>query len=109
MVTPILVADSAVSLTHMYDIASNRSRSLTGLSVLMVGVVVVIAGAAALAPTVLPLGDRLVGDVRRVAAGVIFTGGYLALAVGRVPGLSIDRAGIGLLGAALMVASAIAC
>ena len=33
---------------------------------------------------------------RSVAAGVIFVGSYLALAIGRIPGLSIDRAGIAL-------------
>ena len=42
---------------------------------------------------------------RSVAAGVIFAGSYLALALGRIPGLSIDRAGIALVGAGLMVAS----
>ncbi len=40
-----------------------------------------------------------------MAAGVIFGGSYLALAIGRIPGLSIDRAGIALVGAGLMVAS----
>ena len=40
-----------------------------------------------------------------VAAIVIFVGSYLALAIGRIPGLSIDRAGIALVGAGLMVAS----
>jgi Na+/H+ antiporter NhaD/arsenite permease-like protein len=69
------------------------------LSVLLVSVVVGIAIAAAL----LPAGDGAEG--RRVAAGVIFLGSYLALAIGRIPGLSIDRAGIALVGAGLMVAS----
>jgi di/tricarboxylate transporter len=41
----------------------------------------------------------------RDGAGVIFVGSYLALAIGRIPGLSIDRAGIALVGAGLMVAS----
>ena len=45
------------------------------------------------------------GEGRSVAAGVIFVGSYLALAIGRIPGLSIDRAGIALVGAGLMVAS----
>jgi Na+/H+ antiporter NhaD/arsenite permease-like protein len=75
------------------------------LSVLLVGLVVVIAIAAALAPTLLPVGDQTSADGRRVAAGVIFVGSYLALAIGRIPGLSIDRAGIALVGAGLMVAS----
>ncbi len=43
--------------------------------------------------------------MRSVAAGAIFVGSYLALALGRKPGLSIDRAGIALVGAGLMVAS----
>ena len=66
---------------------------------------VVIAIVAAVAPSLLPIGDRLGGDGRRVAAIVIFFGSYLALAIGRIPGLSIDRAGIALVGASLMVAS----
>src|SRR6202163_4104595 len=85
--------------------AAKRSRLLVALSVLLVGLVVVIALAAALAPTLLPAGDRIGGEGRSVAAGVIFVGSYLALAIGRIPGLSIDRAGIALVGASLMVAS----
>jgi Na+/H+ antiporter NhaD/arsenite permease-like protein len=85
--------------------ASNRSRRLVALSVLLVGVVVAIAVAAALAPTLLPAGDRLGGEGRDAAAGIIFAGSYLALAIGRIPGLSIDRTGIALVGAGLMVAS----
>jgi Na+/H+ antiporter NhaD/arsenite permease-like protein len=85
--------------------ASNRNRWLVASSVLLVGLVVVIAMAAALAPTLLPAGDRIGGEGRSVAAGVIFVGSYLALAIGRIPGLSIDRAGIALVGASLMVAS----
>jgi Na+/H+ antiporter NhaD/arsenite permease-like protein len=50
-------------------------------------------------------GDRLDGESRSLAAAVIFVGSYLALAVGRIPGLNIDRAGIALVGAGLMVAS----
>ncbi|MBS0559596.1 MAG: anion transporter [Proteobacteria bacterium] len=40
---------------------------------------------------------------RRIAAAAIFAASYLALAIGRVPGLAIDRAGIALVGACLMV------
>jgi Na+/H+ antiporter NhaD/arsenite permease-like protein len=89
----------------MSERASNRRRWPVGLSVLLVGLVVVIALAAALAPSLLPAGDRIGVDGRSVAAGVIFVGSYLALAIGRIPGLSIDRAGIALVGAGLMVAS----
>ena len=89
----------------MHNRATNRSRWPVVLSVLLVGLVVVIAIAAALAPTLLPAGDRIGLEGRSVAAGVIFAGSYLALALGRIPGLSIDRAGIALVGAGLMVAS----
>jgi hypothetical protein len=60
---------------------------------------------AAFAPVVFPAGDRMARDGRSVAAGIIFIGSYLALAIGRIPGLNIDRAGIALVGAGLMVAS----
>jgi Na+/H+ antiporter NhaD/arsenite permease-like protein len=67
--------------------------------------VVVIAIASALAPTLFPVDDQIGVNGRRVAAGVIFVGSYFGLAIGRIPGLSIDRAGIALVGAGLMVAS----
>ena len=89
----------------MPDRPFNRSRWLVALSILLVGMVVVLAIAAALAPALLPVSDRTGGDIRRVAAGIIFVGSYLALAIGRIPGLRIDRAGIALVGAGLMVAS----
>ncbi len=89
----------------MHHRAPNRSRRSVGLSVLLVGLVVVITVAVGLAPTLLPAGDRIGGEERSVAAGIIFVGSYLALAIGRIPGLSIDRAGIALVGAGLMVAS----
>jgi Na+/H+ antiporter NhaD/arsenite permease-like protein len=45
------------------------------------------------------------GTAGRIAAAGIFAASYLALAIGRIPGLSIDRAGIALVGGCLMVAS----
>ncbi len=91
----------------MDQVTANRVRSRwpSALSILLVGLVVVIAVVAALAPSLLPAGDPLGGDGRRIAAVVIFVGSYLALAIGRIPGLRIDRAGIALVGASLMVAS----
>jgi hypothetical protein len=89
----------------MRDWTSNQNRWLVTASVLMVGLVVAIAVAAALMPAVFPADDRIGGEGRSVAAGIIFAGSYLALAIGRIPGLSIDRAGIALVGAGLMVAS----
>jgi Na+/H+ antiporter NhaD/arsenite permease-like protein len=85
--------------------AATRIRWPVVLSVLLVALVVVTALAAAVAPSLLPIGDRLGADGREIAAAVIFAGSYLALAIGRIPGLSIDRAGIALVGASLMVAS----
>jgi len=70
----------------------------------LIGTVALIglAIAAAVAPRLMPR-EHLVA--RQLAAGGIFVASYVALAIGRVPGLSIDRAGIALVGAALMVAS----
>src|SRR5271156_4674128 len=85
--------------------ATNRSRWPIPVSILLVGIVVAIAIAAAFAPDILPAGDRMAREGRSIAAGVIFVGSYLALAIGRIPGLNIDRAGIALVGAGLMVAS----
>lgn len=60
-----------------------------------------LAIAAAVAPLLLPgPGDRTL----RIATGAIFAASYIALAVGKVPGLTIDRAGVALVGACLMVA-----
>jgi Na+/H+ antiporter NhaD/arsenite permease-like protein len=73
--------------------------------VLLVGLVVAIALGAAVVPTFFPVGDHMAAESRRLAAGIIFAGSYIALAIGRVPGLSIDRAGIALVAAGLMVAS----
>ena len=39
-----------------------------------------------------------------IAAGVIFAGTYLVLAIGKLPGFRLDRTGASLLGASLMVA-----
>ncbi|MGH7111449.1 MAG: hypothetical protein ACREFK_13610, partial [Stellaceae bacterium] len=41
---------------------------------------------------------------RRAAAIVIFAATYLVMAVGKLPGFTLDRAGAALLGASLMVA-----
>jgi Na+/H+ antiporter NhaD/arsenite permease-like protein len=93
------------SIARMRDRTLPRSRWPVALSVVLVALVVAIAIAAALAPALLPAGDRIGGEGRSIAAGLVFAGSYLALAVGRIPGLSIDRAGIALVGAGLMVAS----
>jgi Na+/H+ antiporter NhaD/arsenite permease-like protein len=79
---------------------ARRKQWRLAASVLLVGTVVAIAIGAALLP-----GDRLAGEGRRLAAGIVFGASYFALAIGRIPGFSIDRAGIALVGAGLMVAS----
>jgi hypothetical protein len=77
---------------------SGRRRRLVTLSVASAVTIVLLALAGGLAPLLLP--DTLVGqDARWVAAAAIFAASYLALAVGRVPGLAIDRAGVALVGA----------
>ena len=83
-----------------------RRRNLVAASFGAVIVVVFAAVAAAVAPYLLP--DTTVDtNIAAIVAAGIFAGSYLALAVGRVPGLSIDRAGIALVGACLMVATGI--
>ncbi|MBN8891720.1 MAG: anion transporter [Rhodospirillales bacterium 70-18] len=47
------------------------------------------------------------GGVKEALAAAIFVATYAVVAVGRVPGLRIDRAGAAFLGAALMVASGV--
>ena len=71
----------------------------------LVGGVVLLALLAAVAPGLLPRHPVFDDDTRKVAAAVIFAASYLGLAIGRIPGLSIDRAGVALVGACLMVAS----
>src|ERR1700675_3345028 len=81
---------------------SVRRRSAT-LGVVLVVTIVLLALAGGLAPSMLP-GTLAGRDAQSVAAAAIFAASYLALAVGRVPGLAIDRAGVALVGACLMVA-----
>ncbi|WP_347986443.1 anion transporter [Methylomonas sp. AM2-LC] len=44
-------------------------------------------------------------SIHKITVAIIFVSSYLALAFGKIPGLSIDRAGIALVGAGLMVVS----
>jgi len=75
---------------------------MRAVGVAIAGLVVLLALAAATAPWLIPADDAL---ARKIAAGGIFAASYLALAFGKVPGLAIDRAGVALVGASLMVAS----
>ena len=76
--------------------ATGRAASLAAIAVLLA-----LAALAAFAPALMPAQDIA---TRRIAAGAIFVASYAALAIGKVPGLSIDRAGVALVGACLMVA-----
>ena len=71
----------------------------------LVAIVVLVAIVAALLPRLLPAQPALDLQTQKLAAAVIFIASYLALAIGKIPGLSIDRAGVALVGACLMVAS----
>jgi Na+/H+ antiporter NhaD/arsenite permease-like protein len=73
------------------------AASLTAVAVLLL-----LAALAAAAPWLMPGRDD---TTVRIAAAAIFVASYAALAIGKVPGLSIDRAGVALVGACLMVAS----
>jgi len=78
----------------------------TWASIGIVGIVITLALLAALATFVVP-GSVLGGDTVKVAAGAIFAGTYLALAIGKIPSLRIDRAGVALVGASLMVGAGV--
>src|SRR3984893_1103200 len=78
-------------------------RPLATLSVVSAVTIVLLALAGGLASSLLA-GTLLGEDARWAAAVAIFAASYFALAVGRVPGLAIDRAGVALVGACLMVA-----
>jgi Na+/H+ antiporter NhaD/arsenite permease-like protein len=78
-----------------------RRPAILGRS--LAAAIVLLAVAAGLAPLLLP-GTLIGRDAGPVAAAAVFVASYLALAIGRVPGLAVDRAGVALVGAALMVA-----
>ncbi|MBV9246403.1 MAG: anion transporter, partial [Methylobacteriaceae bacterium] len=81
-------------------------RRIARASILAVGGVILLALAAALASILSP-GTALGADTVKTAAAAIFAASYLALAIGKIPGLSIDRAGVALVGACLMVAAGV--
>jgi Na+/H+ antiporter NhaD/arsenite permease-like protein len=76
---------------------------LATLGVVSAITIVLVALVGGLAPSLLP-GTLVERDARWVATAAVFTASYVALAIGRVPGMAIDRAGVALVGASLMVA-----
>jgi Na+/H+ antiporter NhaD/arsenite permease-like protein len=79
---------------------SVRWRPLASL--VAVGLLLALALGTAALPWIMPEQDA---TARHIAAVAIFVTSYVALAIGKVPGLSIDRAGVALVGACLMVTS----
>jgi Na+/H+ antiporter NhaD/arsenite permease-like protein len=73
-------------------------------SLTVVGLLLLLALGAAALPWIMPEEEVA---ARHLAAAFIFATSYLALAIGKVPGLAIDRAGVALVGACLMVASGV--
>ncbi len=82
---------------------SGKRRRLPTLGVVFAVAIVLLALAGGLASSLLP-GTLAGRDAQPIAAAAIFAASYLALAIGRIPGLAIDRAGVALVGACLMVA-----
>jgi Na+/H+ antiporter NhaD/arsenite permease-like protein len=80
------------------------ARWLPLASLIAVGLLLALAVGTAALPWIMPEHDAA---ARRLAAIAIFAASYVALAIGKVPGLSIDRAGVALVGACLMVASGV--
>src|SRR6202022_3048661 len=94
---------AASSGSSLAEQPSARRRGSRTLSIVLAGAIVLLALAGGLAQSLLP--GTLVGrDAGWVAAGAVFAASYLALAIGRIPGLAIDRPGGARVGACLMVA-----
>jgi Na+/H+ antiporter NhaD/arsenite permease-like protein len=94
---------AASSGSSLAEQPSARRRGSATLSVVLAGAIVLLALAGGLTQSLLP-GTLLGQDAGWAAAGAVFAASYLALAIGRIPGLAIDRAGVALVGACLMVA-----
>ena len=89
----------------MADPASAPRPRLAGIAgMTLAGIVVALALAGALLPWLEP-GTLAGRDAATLAAAAVFGASYLALAIGKIPGLAIDRAGVALVGACLMVVS----
>ena len=83
-----------------------RAPRIELLAIAILGVIILLALAAAVATFASP-GSVIKTDAVKLAAGAIFAGAYLALALGKIPGLRIDRAGVALVGASLMVGAGV--
>jgi Na+/H+ antiporter NhaD/arsenite permease-like protein/predicted MFS family arabinose efflux permease len=85
---------------------ARRIPRIEQLAIGILGTVIGLTLLAAFATVALP-GSVLHADTTKIAAGAIFIGAYAALAIGKIPGLRIDRAGVALVGASLMVGAGV--
>jgi Na+/H+ antiporter NhaD/arsenite permease-like protein len=100
---PVQARLVAITGSGQAEQPSERRHGAAMFSVVLAGTIVLLALAGGLAPSLLP-GTWVGRDAGWIAAAAVFAASYLALAVGRVPGMAIDRAGVALVGACLMVA-----
>ena len=77
------------------------------VGIALVVLIVTVALIAGVIPALHPGNSGIDSETKSIAAAGIFLASYLALAIGKVPGLSIDRAGVALVGAGLMVAAGV--
>ena len=89
--------------TFTVDLPTKQGKSWSRISLVPVALVALTALAAGLVSSLLT-DASFRGDFGWISAAAIFVSSYVALAIGRVPGLGLDRAGITLVGAAMMVA-----
>jgi di/tricarboxylate transporter len=101
----ILVTAGSEKIRLKTNSPSRHRRWSRFVSIAFILLIITIALIAAVTPGLLPASLGVDDNIKKVAAAVIFVGSYLALAIGKVPGLNIDRAGVALVGAGLMVAS----
>ena len=80
----------AVARQQSAALAARASR-VELLAIGILGAIIALALSAAVATLASP-GSVLGADTVKLAAGAIFAGAYLALAIGTIPGLRIDRA-----------------
>ena len=83
-----------------------RATHVERLAIGLVGATVALAVVAAVATFAAPR-SVFGSDAVKLAAGAIFVGSYLALAIGKIPGLGVDRAGVAMVGGCLMVVSGV--
>jgi Na+/H+ antiporter NhaD/arsenite permease-like protein len=87
--------------------AAPRSRRRRAIAAALVLLAILGASAAAFFAGAISLPSVLRGDAGTLAAVAIFSVTYLVIALGKLPGYHLDRAGAALLGASLMVGAGV--